>query len=137
LKYRSVINSSRSSALLWGATHSATICFFYVSFLLINSSDGSLIVLSQKFLISILFDRMLITLSDCIIFIRFILYLGNKTKTFPKLAKSKFCTRISSIIATIILDERDQSKLRSHNRWRIQGGGKWAIAHFIWRFAHL
>jgi hypothetical protein len=21
-------------------------------------------------------------------------------------------------------------------QWRNQGGGKWAIAHFIWRFAH-
>jgi len=23
-----------------------------------------------------------------------------------------------------------------HKQWRNQGGGKWAIAHFIWRFAH-
>jgi hypothetical protein len=26
--------------------------------------------------------------------------------------------------------------INDRQQWRIQGGGKWAIAHFIWRFAH-
>ena len=39
----------------------------------------------------------------------------------------------------IFCDFRVSQKVHSgisSNQWRNQGGGKWAIAHFIWRFAH-
>jgi hypothetical protein len=33
-------------------------------------------------------------------------------------------------------DDRLMRLILHSHQWRNHGGGKWAIAHFIWRFAH-